>query len=426
MTTAMPTRRTFLLTLAAGAVVSITPRARAAATPAPGAPATATPTKRPKSLVVIFQRGAVDALSMVPPVGDALYAGYRPSIAIPAKGDDAAIPLDSTFALHPALAPLKAVWDAKRLAIVHAVGSPDPTRSHFDAQDFVETGTPGVKATDDGWLNRYLVARSAAPAASHGATSPPLPPTGSPLRAVALQPNRPRILAGDAAVVAMGSLGELKVNGPAANVRDFEHMYAAAVDQALRGTAADAFDAIRSLRAVQSAPSAATYPTSPLGKRLQAIAQLIRADAGVEVAVTECGGWDTHAGQGASKGQLASRLDELGASIAAFATDLGDRLDDVCLVTVTEFGRTVRENGTKGTDHGHGSVMLVLGGKVRGKRVVAKWKGLAEDQLWQGRDLPVTADHRDVFAEVLRAHLGQRDLATIFPQYTPARVGLFA
>jgi uncharacterized protein (DUF1501 family) len=207
--------------------------------------------------------------------------------------------------------------------------------------------------------------------------------------------------------------------------RDFEHMYGAAVDLALRGTAGEAFEAMRRLRALQAQPSTAGYPTSPLGKHLRAIAQLIQNDVGVELAVTECGGWDTHAGQGGSKGPLAGRLDDLARGLAAFAADLGDRLDDTCVVTVTEFGRTARENGTKGTDHGHGSVMLVLGGRVHGKKVFAKWPGLADDQLWQGRDLAVVTDHRDVFAEIVRVHLGQRDLAAVFPKYAPARVGLF-
>jgi uncharacterized protein (DUF1501 family) len=362
---------------------------------------------------------------MVPPFADPKYAEYRPSIAIPAPGasgsDAPCIPLDATFALHPSLAPLQKAWDARRLAVVHAVGSPDLTRSHFDAQDYVESGTPGLKSTDDGWLNRLLTARAEA--------SP------SPLRAVAIQPNLPRILSGSAPTVATATLDALKVAGGGQMARDFAHMYDAALDQALRGTARDAFAAIASLKTIRSAArasgasgtSGATYPGSPLGKRMQAIAELIRGDVGVEVAVTDCGGWDTHAGQGASKGQLASRLDDFAQSIDAFATDLADRLDDVCLVTVTEFGRTARENGTKGTDHGHGSVMLVLGGKVRGKKVYARqWRGLADDHLWQARDLPVTTDHRDVFAEVLASHVGQRDLSRIFPGFTATRVGLFA
>jgi uncharacterized protein (DUF1501 family) len=405
------TRRTFLVTLAAGAVVVLAPQARADAAPTKTTPA---PNRsRTKTLVLVFQRGAVDGLSMVPPMNDAKYYEYRPSIAIPKTGDGAALPLDAMFGLHPSLAPLKKSWDARKLAVVHAVGSPDLTRSHFDAQDFVESGTPGVKATDDGWLNRLLVARPE--------TAP------STLRAVALAPSLPRILSGSAATVAMSSLSDLNVPG-GKMAGDFEHMYAAAVDQALRGTAGEAFDAMRSLKAIQAAPpsSNATYPKSPLGKRMQAIAQLIHAGAGVEIAVTDCGGWDTHAGQGASKGQLAGRLDDLALSIDAFATDLGSKMDDVCLVTVTEFGRTARENGTQGTDHGHGSVMFVLGGKVRGQKVYAKWKGLADDKLWQGRDVPVTTDHRDVFAEVLASHVGQRDVSVVFPGFTPTRVGLFS
>jgi uncharacterized protein (DUF1501 family) len=402
---ATTSRRAFLTILASGAVVAWAPRA-AQAEPAK---------RRAKALVLVFQRGAVDGLSMVPPFADPNYAAYRPSIAIPAPGagDGAAIPLDATFAMHPAMAPLAPLWEARRLAIVHAVGSPDATRSHFDAQDFVETGTPGLKSTDDGWLNRLLGEN--------------LGTSSSPLRGIAMQPNLPRILAGPSPTIAMNQPSDLRVAGSAAVARDFEHMYAGAVDQALRGTAGEAFDAMRTLQAIQTAapPSTAPYPDSPLGKRLRSIAQLLRADVGVEVAVTDCGGWDTHAGQGASKGQLASRLDDLASSIAAFATDLGDRLDDTCLVTVTEFGRTARENGTKGTDHGHGSVMLALGGKVRGKRVVAKWPGLAQEKLWQARDLAVTTDHRDVFAEIARQHLGVKDLERVFPSFTPTRVGLF-
>jgi uncharacterized protein (DUF1501 family) len=434
----LPSRRRFLAVLAGGVTVLLAPRLVAAPAPAP-VPARSPPrAKRTKTFVLVFQRGAVDGLSMVLPYADANYAAHRPTLAIPApgKGDDAALPLDATFALHPALAPLRKHWDARRLAVVHGVGSPDPTRSHFDAQDFVESGTPGVKSTDDGWLNRLLVARSARAESQATPSSPAL--SASPLHAVAIQPELPRILSGSAAAVAFNSLRDLRVSGDGQVAGDFQQMYGAAVDQALRGTAHEAFAAMASVQSIKDAPppSTATYPSSPLGHRLQTIAQLVRGNAGVEVAVTECGGWDTHAGQGGAKGQLAGRLRDLAESLDAFATDLGDRLDDVCLVTVTEFGRTVKENGTKGTDHGHGSVMFVLGGKVRGKRVVAKkWGGLGEDQLWQGRDLPVTTDHRDVFAEVLCAQaaqagapssLAEHDLRTTFPGFAPAHVGLFA
>jgi uncharacterized protein (DUF1501 family) len=383
--------------------------------PAPGP-------KARKVLVVLFQRGAVDGLSMVPPVGDMHYHELRPTIAIPA-GD--AIPLDAPFGLHPALASLEPLWKSGTLALVHAVGSPDSTRSHFDAQDYVESGTPGLKHTEDGFLNRLLRA-----APEKDQTS---------LRALAFSPGLPRMLAGPAPAVAISSLDQFKVQAggaPSGVAGDFEQMYASAVDTALRGTADEAFDAVRALRQIkkESFPPShgASYPTSPLGKRMRQIAQVIQAELGVELVVTDCGGWDTHVNQGAAKGQLANRLEDLGQSLAAFATDLTDRLAQVCVVTVTEFGRTARENGTGGTDHGHGSVMMVLGGKVRGKKVYGRWKGLAPEALFEGRDVPVTTDHRDVFAEVLRSHLSHlagKDLSAVFPGYTPsaaARLGLFA
>jgi uncharacterized protein (DUF1501 family) len=379
------------------------------------------PAKRPsggKVLVVVFQRGAADGMSMVVPYKDQRYYQYRPTIAIapPGHGSDAALPLDTSFGLHPALAPLLKLYKSGKLALVHSVGSPDRTRSHFDAQDFVETGTPGTRSTEDGWLNRALSAKE--------------PGQKSPFRAVALQPNLPRILSGSAPALAIASLADFRVQPRGmggVGSHDFEQMYQGSVDQVLKGTASEAFDAMEEMRKIGlgTATSNVTYPNAPIGKRLQQIAQLIRADAGLEVAVTECGGWDTHAGQGDAQGQLAKRLGELADSLAAFATDLDKRLDDVCVVTVTEFGRTVHENGTKGTDHGHGSVMIVMGGRTHGAKVYGKWKGLGDDQLFEGRDLAATTDHRDVFSEVLRAHLGHKELDKVFPEYKAARVGLF-
>ena len=373
--------------------------------------------RRRKVLVTILQRGAVDGLSMVPPVGESRYHALRPGIAIPRAGDGAALALDGPFGLHPALAPLERYWNAGALAVVHSVGSPDATRSHFDAQDYLESGTPGVKSTEDGYLNRALQA---------------LPRSEAPFRAVGFQPNLPRSLSGRAPALAMSSLSEFSLRGGKEAETSFESMYARAVDAALKTTGDETFDAVKIVKDANPArftpQNGASYPASPLGKRLQEIAQLIRADVGLEIAATDCGGWDTHAGQGSSKGQLANRLQDFGASLAAFATDLGDALSDVCVVTMTEFGRTVRENGTRGTDHGHGSVMLVLGGGVKGKRVLGKWKGLADADLHEGRDLAVTTDHRDVLAEVLRAHLGVTESGKVFPgfQVTPdRRPGLF-
>jgi uncharacterized protein (DUF1501 family) len=247
----------------------------------------------------------------------------------------------------------------------------------------------------------------------------------------------PRILFGPVPAVAFASMGEFRVRGKAAEsdatARSFAEMYDEAVDRSLRETAGGAFEASKRLQALRSGGEApangATYPTTALGRRLREVAQLLRADVGLEIAVTDCGGWDTHAGQGNTKGQLATRLRDFGDSLAAFATDLGDRMGDVCLVTATEFGRTVRENGTGGTDHGHGSVMFVLGGGVRGRKVYAKnWKGLDAAHLHEGRDLPVTTDHRDVFAEALRAQFKLSSLSAVFPGYEPKperKVGLF-
>ncbi len=381
------------------------------------------PAGRRKVLVTIFQRGAVDGLSMVPPVAEAAYSAARPSIAIPppGSGQGAAFDLDGHFALHPALAALRPLWIEGSLAIVHAVGSPDPTRSHFDAQDFLDAGTPGVKSTSDGWQNRLLQERPE--------------PGASAFRAVALQPNLPRSLAGRAPALSMGAVsdfgGRAGKSGEALTAR-LSRDYAAAADGGLRTTGREAFEALRVLREANPArfteEHGAAYPSAPIGQRLKQIAQLIKADIGLEIAATDCTGWDTHAGQGSSTGALATRLGELGDALSAFAGDLCERMADVCVVTMTEFGRTVKENGTRGTDHGHGSVMLVLGGGVRGRRVVTRWKGLGEANLFQGRDLAATTDHREVLAEVLAAHLGVADLGKVFPGFASGqeqRVRLF-
>jgi len=371
-----------------------------------------------KILLAIFQRGGADGLSMVPPVGDPEYYALRPTLAIarPGAGDGAALKLDDTFGLHPALSSLTPFYEAGALAIIHAVGSPKPTRSHFDAQDFMEGGIPGALAPD-GWLNRALQAEAAR--------------NSSAFRAVALQSNLPRSLFGSAPAVAMGSVAEFKLRTgrlSEAGTRSFEALYASAVDVALRNTGNETFEALRLLEKskLDGMPEehGANYPNSPLGRRLKDVARLIRADIGLEVAATDCGGWDTHVGQGAAQGQLAERLKELGDSLAAFAVDLGDRMADVCVVTMTEFGRTVRENGNRGTDHGTASVMMVLGGGVRGRRVIGQWRGLREPNLFEGRDLAMATDFRAVLSEVLGSHLGISRLGPVFPDFDGAKAPL--
>ncbi len=369
---------------------------------------------RRRVLVAIFQRGAVDGLSMVPPWGDPAYGRSRPTIALapPRRGEsERAIDLDGFFALHPALAPLLPLWREHALAVVHACGSPDPTRSHFDAQDYMETGTPGVKSTADGWLARALRARPESP---------------SPLRAVALGPILPRSLRGEVAAVALQSLADFRVRPTAGpdGQRGFEALYAQGVRDLLHGTGRETFAAVRTVERVQAAAPGpahgAQYPPGRLGQALRQIAQLIRADVGLEVAFTDVGGWDTHVVQGNERGVLASRLNEFALALAAFARDLGDRLADVLVLTMSEFGRTVAENGTRGTDHGHATAMLVLGGGVRGGRVWGRWPGLAPERLFEGRDLAVTTDFRTLFSEVAVRHLGVPPGTPLFPGFTPS------
>ncbi len=375
---------------------------------------------RRKVLVTIFQRGAVDGLNMIVPFGDRDYYASRPSIAIAAPGsrDDCAIDLDGFFGLHPRMAALKALYDAKQLAIVHASGSPDGTRSHFDAQDYMESATPGVKSTPDGWLNRYLHARE------HEAATP--------FRAVALAQQLPRSLQGNEPALAIGQIGQFGIRaGAAAEMvqNSFEAEYAAAAAQVLQQTGREAFEAVRMLKTADPTrydpANGAAYPRSPYGEALKQIAQLIKADVGLEVAFAETGNWDHHVNEGAAVGQLANRLDDFARGIAALVRDLGDRMADVVILTMSEFGRAVAENGNRGTDHGHGNAMMVIGGNVRGGRVYGKWPGLAREQRFEGRDLAVTTDFRTVFADVSRGHLGLQQVAHVFPKFDgPVSVGL--
>ncbi len=368
---------------------------------------------RTRVLVTLFLRGGADGLSLFPPYGDPAYYRSRPTLAVrpPGAGDGAALKLDATFGMHPSLAPLHPLFRDGRLAVVHGVGSPKPTRSHFDAQDFVEAGTPGHRARD-GWMGRAL-SRS-------GATGP--------FAAVALQPTLPRALYGDSPAVAVPSLDAFKVSlgrASEAAAKSFEALYASAVDDELRTAGGGAFSAMDELekKELSRLPPAngADYPRTPLGRRLQDVARLVRGDVGLRFCATESGGWDTHVAQ---ERPFAARAGELARAIAAFATDLGDRLDDVCLLVMTEFGRTVRENGSRGTDHGCGSAMLVLGGNVRAGRVVARWRSLDEPNLFEGRDVPATIDFRQVLTEALAA---QGIDGSVFPGFQPeASLSLFA
>ena len=388
-----------------------------------------------KKLVVIFQRGAADGLNIVVPYREKTYYDLRPSIAIP---QNQIIDLDGFFGLHPAMQPLKPLWDSGHLAIVHACGSPDPSRSHFDAQDFMESGTPGVKSTPDGWLNRALAAADAADPRPTGAatrTGVPgarslragvgstLPVRQAPFRAVALGSQLPRTLQGRIPAVAIDNLKSFNVGGQnpdaAPIAASFESMYSDSVNAVLHGTASETFEAVKMLKAADPSryvPAAgANYPNGQFGQSMKQIAQLLKANLGVEAAFADTGGWDTHQNQGSVNGQLANRLKEFSESLAAFWTDMGDDAQNITLVTMSEFGRTVHQNGTGGTDHGHANVMFVLGGPVAGQKVYGKWPGMDKHQLYEERDLAITTDFRQVLGETAYRTLGAKNLELVFP-----------
>jgi len=374
-----------------------------------------TPGAGKKQLVVLFQRGAADGLNIVVPFSEPNYYRMRPSIAIPQPkrgGVDAAIDLDGFFGLHPGLEALTPLFQKNQLAIVHAAGSPDPTRSHFDAQDYMESGTPGVKATEDGWLDRAI------------GTVPE--ENASPFRAVAMGANLPRMLQGSTGAIAIPDLRQFKVQPQSAAMAGvaevgFEAMYSQSVDHALHGTGTETFEAIDMLRKIDTTKyppeNGAQYPKSAVGQRLQQIGVMIKANIGAEVLFLDCGGWDNHVNEGGAQGQLANLLRDLGQSLAAFHQDMGDRMADIVVVTMSEFGRTAKENGNRGTDHGHANCMFVMGGDVKGGKVYGKWPGLNDQQLNEGRDLALTTDFRSVVGEILTKHLGVRDLAPVFPGF---------
>jgi uncharacterized protein (DUF1501 family) len=353
--------------------------------------------RRKKVLVAIFQRGAVDGLNVIVPYGDQRYYDLRPNIAIP-KGD--VIQLDQRFGLHPSLQPLKAIYDARRLAIIDAVGSPDPTRSHFDAQDYMESGTPGLKATRDGWMNRAL---------------PEIKGPVSPVRAVSLGNNLARTVRGPIGAIAVNNLAEFQVKDTASSTT-FESMYDKTPDKVLNGTGRETFEAVKLLQSIQNQKytpaNGAQYPQGRFGQSMQQIARMIKANVGMEVAFADIGGWDTHVNEAP---QLANLLRDFSQSLAAFHLDLGEYMDDVVLVTMSEFGRTAKENGNRGTDHGHANYMLVMGSPIQGGKIYGDWPGLEHEQLYEGRDLNLTTDFRDVLSELVTKHLGTRDAEKVFP-----------
>lgn len=369
-----------------------------------------------KKLVVLFQRGAADGLNIVIPYTDKNYYALRPSIAVQQKD---VLDLDGQFGFHPSMAPLMPLWQQGHLAIVHAVGSPDVTRSHFDAQDYMESGTPGLKSTQDGWLNRALQVEK---------TDPKL---ATAFRAIALGTQVPRTLAGSLPAIAISNVNEFSVGAKAKNASSvssaFQEMYAESGDAMLHGTGQETFEAVKMLKATDPAHYKPTegvvYPNADFGNKLKQVAQLLKANLGVEAAFADIGDWDTHQAQGSTQGRLAGRLKEFSESIAAFWKDMGPEAENITIVTMSEFGRTAKQNGTGGTDHGHGNVMMVIGGNVKGQKVYGKWLGLEPEHLNEMRDLPVTTDFRQVLGEAAFNTLGAKNLDRIFPggRITPDR-----
>jgi uncharacterized protein (DUF1501 family) len=382
---------------------------------------------RGRVLICLFQRGAADALNVVVPHGEQAYYRLRPTIAVARPSlavQNGAIDLDGFFGLHPSLAPFKSLWTQGILAPVHAVGSPSNTRSHFDAQDYMESGTPDAKGTRDGWLNRYLAAKGTCAECEPTAA----PATDSLFRAVAMTQQMPRILMGPEAAIAMNSIDEFGIRATGAAAANVEAMYATGRADVVHAAGSEMVEAMKILRAANptqyQARNGAEYPRSPFGQRLRQIAQLIKADIGLEIAFADVGGWDTHVNQGGATGQLATRLGDFAGAVHALVTDLGDRMADVVILTMSEFGRTARQNGGGGTDHGHAGCLFVIGGDVKGGKVHGRWPGLEPEQLNEGRDLALTTDFRSVFGEVVRKHLGATALERIFPGFTPAEIGI--
>lgn len=366
-----------------------------------------------KRLVVIFQRGAADGLNIVVPYAEKNYYAMRPTIAIP---QNQVIDLDGFFGLHPSLAAFEPLYRQGNLAIVPAAGSPDMTRSHFDAQDYMESGTPGNKGTVDGWLNRALQSEDLCGDAHHRMEH-------TAFRAIALGSQMPRTLAGKIEAIAIGNVLDFNVGGrgpapvPAGNA--FQSMYDESSDSLLHTAGESTFEAVKMLRSTDPAHYApatgAVYPSTPFGNGMKQIAQLMKANLGVETAFTDIGGWDTHHNQGSVNGDLANRLKDFSEGISAFWRDMGDEAEKITLVTMSEFGRTAEQNGTGGTDHGHANVMFVLGGSVKGGKIYGKWPGLAKEQLNENRDLAVTIDFRQVLAEAIDGTMGKTNLDFTFP-----------
>lgn len=363
-------------------------------------------------LVVVFQRGGMDGISAVIPHGDPHYYENRSALAIPEPedgSDKTGIDLDGFFGLHPSLRPLKDLWDEKTLALVHAVGSPDPTHSHFDAMDYMERGTPGEKSIPTGWIGRHL---QTAPWQNE-----------SPFRAIGMGGVMQAALRGPIPVTTLKSISDFHLQGDVSQLTEIrarlESLYN--LGSTLDGDAVETFNAVNILDKIDvnnyTPSGGAAYPETEFGMAMKQVAQIAKAEIGLEVACVDIGGWDTHNQQGQLEGELPTLLNEFSSGLASLYHDLGERAKNVTIVTMSEFGRRVKENASDGTDHGHGNCMFVLGGGVNGGKVYGQWPGLAPENLFDGIDLNITTDYRDVLGEVVEKRLKNPALAEVFPTY---------
>lgn len=364
-------------------------------------------------LVVVFMRGGADGLNIVVPHGDKDYYAHRAVLGVPqpnTRTDKSVIDLDGFFGLHPALRPLKEIWDGGALAAIHAVGSPDPTHSHFDAMDYMERGTPGEKQMQTGWIGRHLQAMASS--------------NQSPFRAVGLGTIVQQSMRGTIPTIALQSIADFHLRGEQQELGRIQQTISSLYDgnEFLEMQGQETLAAMDTLAKIANQKytpaNGAKYPAGYFGQSLGTLAQLIKAEMGVEVAAVDIGGWDTHQAEGGADGQIARLLQEFAEGLAAFYADMGDRMSRITLVTMSEFGRRVQENSSRGTDHGHGNVMFTMGGGVNGGKVYGEWPTLAADKLYGPGDLAVTTDFRDVLGEVVQKRLGNSNLAAVFPGYS--------
>ena len=385
--------------------------------------AMASPNTGPRgdTFVCIFLRGGADSLSMIVPHADSEYHAQRDSTRIAAPDDlqvdsqQRAINLDGFFGLHPKLAPLQEIYNANDMAFIHATGQPNASRSHFEAMKMVERGVEN-NGVYTGWLGRHL--------ASYDTDNQ------SPLRAISIGKMLPASLSGEVPALAFKSIDKYHLRGNKTQQKaDMQALLQSFYqsDDPLSLTANKTFAAMETLSQINTEnyqPRGRAYPQTKFGEDMRTVAQLIREDVGVEVACVDKGGWDTHATQGGAEGNLATKLHDLGQTLLAFYEDIQNEKDNVTLVVMSEFGRRVKENAANGTDHGHGGMMMLLGGGIEGGQVYTEWPGLHPDQLDNNRDLQITTDYRDILGELITKRLNNPHVGTVFPNYTVNELGL--